>query len=102
LPRQLRLQQLQQEQLRMRLQVALELLLIVSVKRLFMILKCFHVLCWLLGLLIILQVHSLLLLFKLLLISVTVPSGPLLHYFLGASSDYLPAAFVVEQFNSYW
>jgi len=86
----------------MRLQVALELLLIVSVKRLFMILKCFHVLCWLLGLLIILQVHSLLLLFKLLLISVTFISGPLHRYLPLASSDYFPVVFVVEQFNSYW
>jgi hypothetical protein len=102
LPWQLRLQQLQPEKLRVRLKVALELLLIVSLKRLFIILKCFHVLYWLLGLLIILQVRLLILFFKHLLIFVTVVSGPLLHYFLLASSDYLPAAFVVEQFNSYW
>lgn len=86
----------------MRLQVALELLLIVSLKRLFIILKCFHVLYWLLGLLIILQVRLLILFFRLLLISVNVLSGSLLHYFLLASSHSLPSASVVEQFNFYW
>ena len=85
----------------MPLQVALGLLLIVSLKRLFVALRHFHGLYFLLSLLIILLVLLLLWSFMLQLISVIVIFEPLPNCFPLASSHYLQAAFAVEKFSSY-